>query len=98
MKAFRFHRLARQEILRAAEHYAAIQPDLGRRFYDSVEQLICDVRRRPAAFRLFAPPAHRHFGGRFPYAIVYIDLPDHVWIVAVMHFRQRPDYWVERVT
>ena len=47
---------------------------------------------------MFDPPARRHFGTRFPYAVVYLDLPDRVWIVAVMHFKQRPGYWAERLT
>ncbi len=89
--------MAREELRHAAEHYAAIDPALGRRFYDAIERLIQDVRVRPTAFRTFAPPAQRHFGPRFPYAIVYLNRPDHVWIVAVMHFRQRPSYWTDRL-
>ncbi|MBI2498109.1 MAG: hypothetical protein HYV75_09465 [Opitutae bacterium] len=52
---------------------------------------------QPTLFRMFDPPARRHFGPRFPYAVVYIDLPDRVWVVAVMHFKQQPGYWSERV-
>lgn len=98
MKSVWFHRLAREELRHAAEHYAAIDPELGRRFYDAIERLIHDVRIRPAAFCAFAPPAQRHFGPRFPYAIVYLNRPDHIWIVAVMHFRQRPGYWTDRLS
>ncbi len=81
----------------AAEHYAAIHSELGRLFYDAMDDLIRDIRKQPTVFRMFDPPARRHFGSRFPYAVVYLDLPDRVWIVAVMHFRQRPGYWAERI-
>lgn len=46
---------------------------------------------------MFDPPARRHFGGTFPFAIVYIEEPDRIWIVAVMHFKRRPGYWHGRV-
>ncbi len=97
MKPLRFHRAARAEIKAAAERYASIHPGLGGQFYDALDELIRAVRQQPALFRMFDPPARRHFGQRFPYAIVYLDLPDRVWIVAVMHFKQRPGYWAERL-
>lgn len=96
MKPLRFHRAARWELKAAAEHYAAIQPEWGGQFFDAMEALIREIRLRPTLFREFDPPARRHFGRRFPFAIVYLDLPDRVWIVAVMHFKQRPGYWVGR--
>ena len=98
MKPLRFHRAARAEIKAAAEHYAAIHAELGRQFYDAMDGLVHDIRGQPAVFRMLDPPARRHFGTRFPYAVVYLDLPDRVWIVAVMHFKQRPGYWAERST
>jgi hypothetical protein len=85
------------EIRAAAEHYAAIHPELGRLFYEAMDGLLGDIRRQPTAFRMFDPPAHRHFGSRFPYAVVYLDLPERVWVVAVMHFKQRPGYWADRI-
>jgi plasmid stabilization system protein ParE len=98
VKPLRFHRAAQAEIKVAAEHYAAIHPELGRQFYDAVDQMVAEIREQPTLFRMFDPPARRHFGPRFPYAIIFVDLSDRVWVVAVMHFRQRPGYWVERIT
>lgn len=97
MKALRFHPAARLEITAAAGHYLAIHPELGRLFYEAMDSLIRDIRKQPTTFRMFDPPARRHFGSRFPYALVYLDMPDRVWIVAVMHFKQRPGYWAGRV-
>jgi hypothetical protein len=42
-----FHPEAKQEYTQAAEHYAAIAPELGGRFYDKMEPLIGQVRRKP---------------------------------------------------
>jgi toxin ParE1/3/4 len=85
VKALRFHRQAREEVRAEAQHYASIHLDLGRQFVDAIEQLVRQIQTQPTLFRMFEPPARRHFGPRFPYAVVYVDLPDHVWIVAVMH-------------
>lgn len=97
MKPFRFHRAARGEVRAAAEHYAKISPALGRRFYDAIDEPIREIRERPVLYPMFSPTARRHFGRRFPYAVVYLDLPERVWIVAVMHFKQRPGYWTDRL-
>ena len=97
MKPFRFHREALAEARAAAGHYAAINPQLGQRFYDMVDQLVREVCAQPMLYRVFDAPARRHFRGPFPYAVIYLDRPDHVWIVAVAPFKMRPGYWKDRL-
>ena len=63
---------------------------MGRRFYDQIERLILQIRREPGRFRLWDPPLRRHFSGVFPYAVLYVDQPDRVLIIAVMHLERRP--------
>ena len=96
MKSFRFHPEALAEAKAAAAHYVAISPALGQRFYEAVDELVREMCDQPGLFRLFDPPARRHFGRTFPYAVIYLDQPDHVWIIAVAPFRMRPGYWKER--
>jgi hypothetical protein len=45
----------------------------------------------------FDPPARRHFSVDFPYAIIYLNQPDRVWIVAVVHMKRKPGYWRGRL-
>lgn len=33
---------------------------------------------------------------RFPYAIVFVESADEYVVVAVMHLRRRPGYWLSR--
>jgi hypothetical protein len=33
---------------------------------------------------------------RFPYAILYEDQPQAILIIAVMHLRRHPNYWIDR--
>ena len=70
---------------------------MGGRFYDEVEGLILDIRRQPDRFRVFDAPARRHFSDVFPYALIYLDEPERVWIVAVMHMKRQPGYWRNRL-
>ena len=97
MKPFRFHRKALEEAKAAAEHYAAIDPQLGLRFYDTIDQLVQEVCAQPTLHRIFDPPARRHFRRPFPVAVIYLDRPDYVWIVAVAPFKMRPGYWKDRL-
>ena len=97
MKPIRFHPEAEAEYLGALTYYAGISESLGKSVYRYMEKLLADVRSHPQLFRMFDPPARRHFASRFPYALIYFDQPEWIWIVAVSHFKQRPGYWKERL-
>lgn len=98
MKPHAFHPEAGLEYADAATYYTEIDAELGGRFYDEIESLIQDIRREPQRFRRFAPPAQRHFSTVFPYAVIYIERPNRIWILAVMHMKRRPGYWKNRLT
>lgn len=97
MKPHAFHPEAAEEYAHAADYYSQIDPELARRFYDELERLIQDIRRDPQRFRRFDPPAQRHLSTVFPYAVIYVEQPDRVWILAVMHLARHPDYWKHRL-
>lgn len=97
MKPFTFHPEARLELTNAAGYYAEKSPVLAQRFYVEIDAVIAEICARPTLRRMFDPPARRHSGPVFPYAVIYLDEPTEVWIVAVMHFKQRPGYWRDRV-
>jgi hypothetical protein len=40
----------------------------------------------------------RHLADDFPYALLYLEEPESVWIVAVMPLSRDPDYWKHRLT
>jgi toxin ParE1/3/4 len=97
VKPYAFHPEASAEYVRASERYAAVAAELGGEFYEEIERLIMEVRRQPDRFFKSSPPARRALARRFPYSVVYLDEPDRIWIVAVMHAKRRPDYWRERL-
>ena len=85
MKSHRFHPEANEEYATAAAHSADIRAELGGRFYDEIERLIAEACAAPNRFR------------RFPYALLYLDEPDNVWIVAIMPLKRDPDSWRHRL-
>ncbi len=91
------HPEADEEFAGAVRFYQDLDAELGLRFYKEMERLIGQICAQPNLFRMFEPPARRHFSLDFPYAVIYVERPDCVWIVAVMHMTRRPGYWRKRL-
>ena len=94
---FLLHPEADAEFAGAVRYYSEVSPELGVRFYREMERLFREVCADPDRFRKFDPPARRHFSRDFPYAVIFLEKPGHLWIVAVMHMKRRPGYWRERL-
>lgn len=97
MKPHAFHPAADAEYTEAAKYHAGISPELAGRFYDDVEGVIRQIRRQPQRFRRVSPLIRRALCEHFPYAVLYMDEPDRIWIIAVMHGMRRPGYWHSRL-
>lgn len=97
MKPFAFHPEADAEFIASLEHYAGITADLGNRFYDEVNRLIAEAASMPKAFRFIHAPARRILARDFPFGLIYVDQPDLIWILAVMHLHRAPGYWQHRL-
>jgi hypothetical protein len=91
------HPDAGAELLEAGRHYREISPAPAERFHGETALVLDEIRERPALRRMFATPARRHFGTVFPFAVVYVERAEELLIPAVMHFRQKPGYWRERL-
>ena len=97
MKRAVFHPQASQEYLQALEYHAGLSAELGERFDAEIQRLVTEISSDPQRFFRFHPPVQRALSRKFPYSVVYLDEPDRVWIVAVMHAKRRPGYWTKRV-
>lgn len=98
MKPYAFHPEADEEYAEAATYYVEQGgTNLGGRFYDEIERVIAEITAAPHRFRRYDPPARRNLARDFPFAVVYLDEPDRVWILAVMPLRRHPDYWKHRL-
>ncbi len=97
MKPAVFHPLADDEFAEAISYYAGQAEGLGERFYVEMLRLTAEITAAPGLHPVWRHGARRHFGPRFPYALIFIERPTFVLIVAVAHFKRRPAYWRERL-
>lgn len=92
-----FHRLAVKEAQAAAAWYADRSAEVAERFraavLDAAQRIADDVGTHPVGTSRFRYVRVQ----RFPYRLIYCaDSASTVLVVAVSHFRRRPDYWRRR--
>lgn len=97
MKPCVLHPQAKADLLAGVEYYERESWTLASRFLVEMERLVTEVGASPGLFHRFHKNARRHFGFRFPYAVVYVERADEVQILAFAHFKRRPGYWVDRL-
>ena len=82
-----------------ADEYDAGQPGKGRVFVLATDAAVGRIAERPHASAVWhdlpstEPATRRYVMQRFPYAIAYQVLIDHVWVVAITHTSRRPGHW-----
>ena len=98
MRTIRIHPAAAEEAIRATAWYERQQAGLGRDFEAAVnaamDLLGCDpIPSTVAAGISGKPGVRRLILKRFPYDVVFIERPDHVWVIAFAHHCRRPAFW-----
>ncbi len=102
MNVIRLSPEAIDELVETAVWYRAQRPGLESEFLDEIERVLPLIESSPASFpRLLDIPAdlviRRALLPRFPYALIFMDLGEHVRVLAVAHAKRRPGYWLDRV-
>ena len=92
-----FHPEALAEFEDAARYYEGKQAGLGQHFISSVESSIQNLTSHPLAYAVIEQDIRRCLTHVFPYAVLYTVEPDYILIVAIMHCRQKPGYWRNRL-
>ena len=88
--------MAEAELQDAAAWYDERSPGLGLRFIVTVRKKSEEVLEAPQRWPI-AAGSRRVLMGRFPYALVYREVPDgEIEIIAVAHLKRRSGYWTER--
>lgn len=96
MKGARFLRPAEEEMLEAAFYYEQQSAGLGRDFLEKVRKAVDEIARHPTRWPKMRKAIRRRLVHRFPYAVLYEDRAEQVLIVAIMHLRRHPTYWIKR--
>lgn len=87
---------ARQELEEAEQYYDRQLPGLGGRFHVEVKSALQLVRAWPLSCPIELDAIRRLNLSRFPYKLLYSVESDHIYIVALSHQHQAPNYWVDR--
>lgn len=96
MTRLSFHRLAERELNDAALYYESESPGLGAIFLDEIERIMEAIAKDPSAGIKVRGQVRRRILRRFPYGILYSAKADGIRILAIMHLKRRPMYWVGR--
>jgi toxin ParE1/3/4 len=95
---YRFHPEAMAEHFDAVSFYRSRAAGLGEGYLAEFEALMVRVVQSPKAFRIqLKPDIRRAHLERFPFTVIYREAGSAVQVLAVMHKRRRPNYWVERL-
>ncbi len=97
MRAIRFLGEAEEELKLAARFYEGRRRDLGRDFLSEVRAATDRLARRPEAAPAIMKDVRRAGVHRFPYDVIYRIKPDAIEILAIMHHRRAPEYWIDRL-
>ena len=93
---YAFHPEARAEFLAAIDYYEECETGLGVDFIIEVRSTIENILSFPNAWPILEDDIRRSQTRRFPYGIVYSHDEVTVYILAVMHLHQDPEYWKDR--
>ena len=89
------------ELVDAACWYESHREGLGDSFLNAVDVTVTRIAETPHLGSMVPavsdPAIRRRPVQRFPYHIVYIELADHLRVLAIAHDRRRPGYWMGRL-
>lgn len=89
--------IAQQELEAAAGHYEALEAGLGIDFGDEFYKSVDRICANPESYPFVAPNARRCLLRRFKYAIIFEVEANQILILAVVHERQHPKRWQDRL-
>ena len=69
---------------------------LGSDFIDQINEAVARIEKNPKAYPEMRSAVRRSLVHQFPFAILYKIAPDELLILAVMHLKRHPSYWIDR--
>jgi plasmid stabilization system protein ParE len=93
----RFLAPAETEMMEAAAYYEMQVERLGTNFLDIIEAAVSEISENPETWPKNELGIQRRLVRRFPYSIFYAVHENEVIIIAIMHQKQKPRYWIDRL-
>jgi toxin ParE1/3/4 len=100
MPAAKRYRIADEawlEFEAAADWYLARSPRASARFSQAVLSALEAISESPLRWPAYLHGTRRYLLHRFPFAIIYLDEPQQLDIVAIAHTSRMPGYWKRRL-
>lgn len=85
---------ARADIEDALDYYQLEAPHMAGTFLDALEKAVTHIQRAPGTgspryAQELGLSGLRFWGlGKFPYSLFYIEQPDHLWVIRLVHMRR----------
>lgn len=95
-KKVEFHEEAALEYEAALEWYLERSDSAASKFVDAVCHGVDMIVDAPHRWPAGSHGTRRFLLQRFPFAIVYRDLPETIQVLAIAHARRKPGYWKQR--
>ena len=87
---------SKEDIKQSAKYYEDAVIGLGKVFLEIIEKSVERIIQYPKSSRIIKKPYRRYLIKRFPFGIIYTEGKDIIFIVAVMHLKREPYYWLEK--
>jgi hypothetical protein len=97
VKPVTFHPAAQAEFFAAQDFYEQRVEGLGEDFRQEMLAAVNVIRASPPRWPIRLKETRTYFVHRFPFAVVYLELPGKIWVVPVAHTSRRPGYWKRRL-
>lgn len=94
---FEFHPDAESEFIASIAYYEECQEDLGLDFAREIYEAIQSIIINPEIWPFINNNIRRRLVNRFPFAVLYSSEGSKIYILAVMHLKRKPDYWISRI-
>jgi plasmid stabilization system protein ParE len=96
-KKVEFHEEASLEYEAAFEWYFERSTSVASRFAAELDRAIGMIAESPQRWPASTHGTRKFLLQRFPFAVVYRELPSIVQVLAIAHGHRRPGYWKERL-
>ena len=96
-KPVRFHPEAEQEYLLSLAWYHERSRAAALDFEDEFQRAVFEVAEFPDRWPIYFSRCRRFVLRQFPFSLVYRNLENEVFVLAVPHGHRRPGYWRKRL-
>ena len=93
---YSFHFEAEIELNSYIDYYEEFKVGLGLEFANEVYKTIQRIINFPNTWQILTDDLRRSLTNRFPFGVIYYIKNDEIIILAVMHLRKKPDYFLKR--